>query len=67
MGIKEGMMEEGKEMKIEEDRVIEGRIKIDRKKWKIIGMYVKESRQVSKEVEKMDGGKKGGGVCLRRR
>lgn len=43
MGIKERMMEEGKEIKMEKDGVIEGRIRIGREKWRIIGIYVKGS------------------------
>lgn len=43
MGIRERMMEEGEEIKMEKNGVIEGRIRIGRGKWKIIRMYVKGS------------------------
>lgn len=43
IGIRERMMEEGKEIKMEKDGVINGRIRIGREKWRIIGMYVKGS------------------------
>lgn len=56
MGIREGMMEEGKEIKMEKNGVIEGRIRIGRGKWRIIRMYVKGSidrylRRMEKWVE----------------
>lgn len=56
MGIREGMMEEGEEIKMEKNGVIEGRIRIGRGKWKIIRMYVKGSidrylRRMEKWVE----------------
>lgn len=56
MGIRKGMMEEGEEIKMEKNGVIEGRIRIGRGKWKIIRMYVKGSidrylRRMEKWVE----------------
>jgi len=59
MGIRKELLERGEEIKVEEERLIEGSVRIGEKKWRIIGMYVKDNIERMKETGEMDERKKG--------
>lgn len=52
MGIRKELMEKGQEIKLERERSMEGRVRVARERWRIIGVYVQGNmKEVLKDME----------------
>lgn len=59
MGVKEGLMERGVEIKIKKEGIISSLLKVEKKKQRAMGMYINEDMekkliQLKKQIKRME-------------